>query len=74
MSEVILSNIQLWRQKSRDGTMTLEETRAAVEAIRKERVTASATSTKARSTAGAKAKSAKAAPIDSNDLLSELGI
>jgi hypothetical protein len=72
MSSIIANNIQLWRQKSRDGTITLEETRQAIAAIRKERTAASTVS------AGSREKKAtakvKAAPIDSNDLLSELGL
>lgn len=68
-SEVILSQIQLWRQKSRDGTITLEETKEAIAAIRKERVEASTVSATARTrTATAKAK---AAPIDSDKLLND---
>jgi hypothetical protein len=72
LSEIILSNIQIWRQKSRDGTMTLEDTRAAIAAIRKERTqagTISAASKERKSTA-----KAKAAPIDSNALLGQLGL
>ena len=71
-SEVILSSIQIWRQKSRDGTITLDEIREAIAAIRKERVEASTVSKVAKerkSTA-----KAKATPIDSNALLGELGL
>lgn len=72
MSETIISNVQLWRQKSRDGTITLEEMREAIAAIRKERVEASVTSKTAKTrTATAKAK---AAPIDSEAMLEELGL
>lgn len=74
MSEVILSNIQIWRQKARDGTATPKDMREAIDAIRKERVLSSAVSTKSRATAATKAKAAKAAPINSDDLLGELGI
>jgi len=72
MSEVILSNIQIWRQKSRDGTITLDEMREAIAAIRKERVGAgevSAVSKERKAVA-----KAKAAPIDSQALLGELGL
>ncbi len=72
MSDIINSNIQLWRQKSADGTITREEMRQAIEAIRKERVNASAVSTKSRATKTATKERAK--PVDSDDLLSELGI
>lgn len=71
-SEVINTNIQLWREKARAGTLTLEETRAAIAAIRKERVSANAVS--AASTAKKAAAKAKAGPIDSEALLSELGL
>ena len=72
MSEVISSNIQLWRQKSREGTITISELRQAVIAIREERMMAgekSSASKEKKATA-----KAKAAPIDSEALLGELGI
>ena len=74
MSTTIAMNIQLWRQKAADGTITTDEMRQAIAAIRKERVQASevsATSTARKSTAKAKAKEA---PIDSDALLGELGL
>lgn len=71
MSEVILSNIQIWRMKSREGTMTVEDSRAAIAAIRKERVGASEVS--AKSGVKKAATAAKKAPVNSDDLLSELG-
>ena len=70
MSTTITGNIQLWRQKSLDGTITLDEMREALALIRKERVGASvvsAVSREKKSTA-----KAKAAPINSDDLLGEL--
>lgn len=70
MSEYILQNIQLLRQKSLDGTITLEEMREAIAAIRKERVGAQEVSTKSKEKKATVAK--KKAPIDSEDLLSEL--
>lgn len=70
MSEVISSQIQIWRSKCRDGTITQEEMRLAIAAIRKERVGASAVSA-ASKTKAATAK-AKAAPIDSDGLLDGL--
>ena len=72
MSTVINSQIQIWRQKCLDGTITVEEMKLAIEAIRKERILAtekSATS-KARKTAAAE----KAKPVDSDALLGELGL
>lgn len=72
MSEVILSQIQLWRQKARDNTLTLDEMREAIAAIRKERVQASTVSaaSKERKTTA----KAKAAPVDSDALLGQLGL
>lgn len=70
MSEVIQGNIQLWRQKALAGTLTLDESRAAIEAIRKERAGASEKSTTAKTTRTA--AKAKNAPIDSDKLLGEL--
>lgn len=70
MSEVILSNIQIWRQKAADGTLTIEETRQAIAAIRKERVGAAAVS--ATSKANKAAAAAKKAPVDSDALIDGL--
>ena len=70
MSDPILSNIQIWRQKCRDGTATIEEMRDAINAIRKDRVGATAVSAASKTkTATAKAK---AAPIDSDAMLDSL--
>lgn len=80
MSEVIAEKIQLWRQKAADGTISLDEMREAIAAIRKERVNAQEKSTTSR-TRKAKSEassggttSSKAAPINSDDLLGELGL
>lgn len=72
MSDVIMSNIQIWRQKSREGTITMEEMKEAIAAIRKERVGSSEVSA-ASKVKKATAK-AKEAPIDSDDLLGQLGL
>ena len=72
MSVVIQTNIQLWRQKSRDGTITLDEMRQAIASIRQERIGAGAVS--AVSTERKAAAKAKKVPINSDDLLTELGI
>jgi hypothetical protein len=70
MGDVILSNVQIWRQKARDGTITVEEMRDAINAIRKDRIGASAVSAASKTkTATAKAK---AAPIDSDAMLDSL--
>jgi hypothetical protein len=63
MSEVVQGSIQIWRQKSLDGTITLDEMRQAIAAIRKERVQASEKSAVSR------ASKAKAPPIDGDALL-----
>lgn len=70
MSEVILSNIQIWRQKCKDGTMTTDDMRQAINAIRKERVGASETSATSKTKKATAA--AKAAPIDSDAMLDGL--
>ena len=72
MSEVIQTHIQLWRRKVQDGSITTDEMRQAIAAIRQDRVGAS----KVSAASGAKkaAVKAKAVPINSDDLLGELGI
>lgn len=73
MSDTIITQIQSWRQGAAAGTLTLDEMRQAIAAIRKERVEASAVSSASKERkATAKAK-ANAAPIDSDALLGELG-
>lgn len=72
MSEVITGSIQIWRQKSLDGTITLEEMRQAIAAIRRERTGAGVKSAASREKKAT--TKAKAAPINSDDLLSELGL
>ncbi len=70
MSEVIAGSIQIWRQKSLDGTITIDEMRQAIAAIRAERgaaSTKSAASKERKTTAKEKAK-----PVDSEALLGEL--
>ena len=72
MSDVINEKIQIWRQKCADNTITIDEMREAIQAIRKERIAAQETSTKSKAKkADAKAK---AQPINSDDLLGELGL
>ncbi len=70
MSEVIVNNIQIWRMKSKEGTMTIDDYRAAIAAIRKERVGASEVSATSRVKKAATA--AKKVPVDGNSLLDEL--
>lgn len=59
--------VQLWREKARAGTLTLEETREAVQVLRAGR------SLIAAATGGSKTNaSRKAAKPNGDDLLSEL--
>jgi len=59
--------IDKWRDKARAGTLSTDDMREALKALREDRVTASSVSAKSR-TAKAKAK----AGVDSDDLLSQL--
>ena len=70
MSDVILYNVQQLRQRAKEGTLRLEDTKAAIAAIRAERGQASVVS--AKSTATKKEAKAKAAPVSSAALLSQL--
>jgi len=56
--------------KSKEGTMTIDDYRAAIAAIRKERVGASEVSATSRGKKAATA--AKKVPVDGNSLLDEL--
>ena len=69
MDEVVKSQIQIWREKCRQGNMTPEDYKEAIAVIRQGREAASITSTKAKTTrAAGKAKT----NVNSDDLLSEL--
>ena len=70
MSETILYNVHQWRARAAEDTLTKEEMRAAISAIRAERGQASAVS--AKSTAVKKEAKAKAAPVDSAALFAQL--
>lgn len=59
----IHTKVQLYRQKARDNTLTQDEMKEALIFLRQGRVAAAATSATSR---------AKKAPINSDDLLSEL--
>jgi hypothetical protein len=76
MSVVITENILEWRRKAADGTITLEEMKLAIEAIRKERAQLETPKPKTRAKAGAAARPKKQKPedVDSDDLLKQLGI
>lgn len=57
------AKVQLWRQKAKDNTLTLEEMKEAVIYLRQDRMAAAQTSS---------ASKAKKAPINSDSLLGEL--
>lgn len=60
------AKVALWRQKARDGTLTMEESREALKLLREDRLNAGATTTKA--SAGRSLK-AQAAAVDTKSLL-----
>jgi hypothetical protein len=62
------AKIQLYRQKVNDGSITLDELQEGLALLRKNRAQAHATSTASRTR-----KAAGKQPINSDDLLSELG-
>ena len=63
------AKIQLWRQKAREGTLTQDEMREAIAALRQDRVGAATTSEKSREK---RATTRAKANINSDDLLGEL--
>ena len=71
MSDYINSNIQLWRMKAADGTLTKEEMREAIAAIRASRIGADAVSAKSKEKK-ATAATKKATIVDTGSLLNEL--
>ena len=60
------AKVQLWRQKAREGTLSQEDRREAIQLLRQDRIGAAQVSTASR------AKKAPKAPINADDLLSEL--
>ena len=71
-SPTVTANIQLWRQKQREGTLTTEELKLAIAEMRQERIGAGAVSASSKSAKAAKAEKNK--PVDSDALLGELGL
>jgi len=69
-SEIIDMSVTEWRRKAREGTLSVPEMKAALAAIRKERIQAGTIS--AKSTRTKAAAKDKAAPIDSDALLDGL--
>lgn len=76
-STFINENVLEWRRKAADGTITPEEMKLAIEAIRKERAELDVPKPKTRAKAGAaaaKPKKEKPEDVNSDDLLKELGL
>ncbi len=65
-SPELLARIAIWRQKALDNTLSLDEMREAITALRGDRLSA------AHASEASKRKSAKAAIPSAQDLLSEL--
>lgn len=63
-----LDKIAVWRQRCNDGTITPEEMREALAALRQDRLLAAQTSAKSKSGGG----KSKAPTKSSDDLLAEL--
>ncbi len=63
LSPEMTQQIQEWRQKAREGTLTTDECKQALLALRADRTNAQVTSSKSK---------AKKAPVNADDLLSEL--
>lgn len=63
MTPDMTTKVQLWRQKARDGTLTQEEMREAIAALRADRATIGAAKGKRTTTKK---------NINSDDLLNEL--
>ncbi len=66
ISPELQQKIQVWRQKSLDGTITIEEQREALKLMREGRLAA------AQASAAGKRAKAKAAVPNADDLLNEL--
>lgn len=67
LSQETIVKIAEWRQKARAGTLTPDECKLAILALREDRLTAAAAAGKSRS-------SSKKEPVDSDALLKELEI
>lgn len=63
------AQVQLWRQKAREGTLTQDEMRQAIATLRQDRINAAATSAVSREK---KASPRAKKNVNSDDLLSEL--
>ena len=65
------AQIELWRQKVKDGTITTDELREAIRLLRDGRMAAGAA--KPRGTRSQKSATTNAADVDTDELLKELG-
>jgi len=68
-SQELQAKIQLWRKKAREGTLTQEEMREAIAALRQDRIGAAGTSAASRER---KATTRAKKNISSEELLNEL--
>jgi hypothetical protein len=65
----MMNRVAQWRQKAQDGTLTLEEMKVAIVAMREGRLSAATASAESKAKGRAKAPARSA-----EDLLGELGI
>lgn len=65
----LLNKLSVWRSKAADGSLTIEEMREAIRALRANRMSTAEAASKSKS--GSRKKT-PAAPIDAADLLSQL--
>lgn len=68
----LLNKLSIWRRKCTDGTITLEEMRESVQALRANRMASAEAATKSKSTGGGRKKKTPAAPVDAVSLLDQL--
>lgn len=67
----LLNKLAVWRTKAADGTLTIDEMREAIGALRANRMSTADAAAKSKSSGKGK-KKAPAAPINAADLLSQL--
>ena len=70
MSETITMSVQLWRQRAREGTLTPDEMKLAIQAIRTERVGQGAVSTAGNSCGRHHQRSVSTCPSNQDDATS----
>ena len=75
-SQFISENLQLWREKAANGTITIDEMKEAIEAIRKERAATEAAPKPKTRKVGVTTVTKRQKPedVNSDDLLGELGL